>query len=87
MELLFASKDDAQAIKEMAEKIVEQSGFLSVHELHQMAGLITTMLDCSKGWPDLSTLEIRDDPIGWVIGFPDPEQLPEFAFPTHQGKR
>lgn len=75
MELIFASRDEADTVLDTMLNIVDQYEMVSVADLHELAGLPANHTDNKWGWVSLRGTSVRQIRGGYIIDLPPVEPL------------
>lgn len=75
MELIFASRDEADMVLDTMMNIVDQYEMVSVADLHELAGLPANHTDNKWGWLSLRGTSVRQIRGGFIIDLPPVEPL------------
>jgi len=73
MDLIFAERAEAEHVLEMMGTIIEQYQFVTVADLHELAGLPSSHTDNKWGWTTLKYAQTKQIREGFLIDFPPVE--------------
>lgn len=74
-ELIFRTKEDAEAVLERVYDILDQYDCVSVADLHELVGLPSAHTDHKWGWTHLDKAGIRQTRDGFLLELPNPEPV------------
>jgi hypothetical protein len=75
VELLFASREEADTVLDTMASIIDQYEVVSVADLHELAGLPANHTDNKWGWTNLAQARTQQTREGYVINFPPVEPI------------
>lgn len=73
--ILFEGREEAEAVREEMNDIIDCYGFVTVADLYDLCGISTSYLDNKRGWTNIATAKLVIKSEGYSIKFPTPIQI------------